>query len=120
MTEVLEPEIQDGLRGFGQTQILFAGSPITSFFTNPLKCGWYGTEVSPYRGAFCMVQEGAGLEDLVGEFLRISYKGTRKINLYCLGETPKISTPISLTRRAWNEIERLSLDEIFVYTQVIR
>lgn len=121
MTQIaLEPEIQDGTRGFGQTQILFDGAPISSFFTNPLRCGWYSTEISPYRGAFCLVKEGAGLENLVGEFLRFTYKGTRKINLYCLAETSNISTPISMTRRAWNEIERLSLGEIFVYTQVIR
>lgn len=120
MIPTLEPEIQDGMRGFEKTQELFAGSPTTSFFTNPLRCTWYGTEVSPYHGAFCVVKEGAGLDDLVGEFIRVTYRGTRKIYLYCVAETPKIPTQLGITRRAWNEIERLSLDEIFVYSQVIQ
>lgn len=115
----LEEEIQYGIRAFPKTQEIFTGEPATSFFANPQRATWYGTAVNPYYGAFCVVQEGEGLGDLVGEFLRITYKQDREISLYCVAETPDIEVPIGLQRRAWNQIERLSLDEILVYMQVI-
>lgn len=115
----LEEEILYGIRGFGATQDLFTGTPLITFLSNPIKCSWYGTEINQNRGAFCLVQEGAELDNLVGEFVRITYK-QREITLYCLAETPEIDTPIAITRRAWSAIERLSLDEIFAYVQVIR
>jgi hypothetical protein len=116
----LELEILHGTRAFPKTQELFEGTPISVFFSNPVQCTWYGSEVSPYRGAFCVVGEGEGLSDLVGEFVQLTYKQERTITLYCLAETPLIEVPLAISRRAWLEIERLSLDEIFVYTQILR
>lgn len=115
---MLEEEILYGKRAFSKTQELFEGSPVSVFFSNPKKATWYGTDVNPHRGAFCVVKEGEGLEDLVGEFLRILYRG-RTINVYCLEETPDIDQPIALSRRAWNQIERLTKTEISIYARVL-
>lgn len=116
---MLEEEILYAKRSFEKTQELFTGAPTTVFFSNPVACSWYGTEVDPTIGAFCVVKEGEGLGDLVGEFLRFLYK-RRTITLYCLAETPLVSTPMAMTRFSWNHIERLSKDEIHVYTRIIR
>lgn len=118
-----EPEIQDGQRAFVTTQDLFAGQPQTIQVANPMDCSWYGTNVDPYRGAFCVVQVGAGLELLVGEF--VSFSVARRhppvtIICYCLGERTEIPTPIAVTRRAWMNLEILPKDEVSVYVATVR
>jgi hypothetical protein len=116
----IEDEILYASRNFDKTQELFTGAPLTAFFPNPVSCSWYGAETNPHRGAFCMVQEGAGFGDLVGEFVRIQYKQRDPIVVYCIAESPEITAPIALARRAWNEIEALFRTEIRVYARVIR
>lgn len=118
VTMLLEPEICDGQRSWPKTQELFIGAPINTLATPPLECGWYSTAQSPYRGAFAMVQEGAGLDDYVGEFLRITNKH-RSISVYCVGTSALIDTPIAITRRAFLALARLGLGELTVYTEIL-
>lgn len=105
----IEPEIQDGQRAFNKTQELFTGTPRITGLKDPIEVSWYGTEISPYRGAFCVVQEGAGYSSLVGEFVRVLPigAGSASVVVYCLAETPEIDTAIALTRRAFAEIDVL-------------
>lgn len=114
----IEPEVQDGLRSFAKTQELFTGVARAPGIINPIDCTWYGAAISPMRGAFCLVQEGAGLEDFVGEFLQVSY-ARRSVAVYCLGETPELPVPLGLTQRAFMGISILPVESIRVYTEVV-
>lgn len=115
---LIEPEICDGQRAWAKTQELFAGSPVNTLASPAIECGWYSTAQSPYRGAFMMVQEGAGLDDYVGEFLRLTYK-QRSISVYCVGTSALIDTPIAVTRRAFLALARLGLRELTVHPEIL-
>lgn len=114
----IEPEIQDGQRALPKTQELFAGQPRITGLKDPVTIGWYGTEVSPYRGAFCFVREGAGYGSLVGEFVRITYR-RRSVICYCLGETPEIEQTVAVTRRAFLELAIPAYAELLGNAEII-
>lgn len=114
----IEPEIQDGSRALKKTQELFTGSPKSLRLSQPVTCSWYGTQIDPMRGAFCMVKEGAGLEDLVGEFLRIRYLN-RSVTCYCLGESAEIGSELATTRRAFQQLDILPKAGLRVYYEAI-
>lgn len=118
MLFAIEPEIQDGSRALSKTQELFTGNPKSLRVVQPIVCSWYGTEVDPHRGAFCMVKEGEGLGELVGEFLRIRYQN-RSVTCYCLGESAEIGTEIATTRRAFQELDILSRSGLRIYYEAL-
>lgn len=104
--------------GFWTTQARWnaaptAGTPIYSTVT----CEWHGTTVDAERGAFCIVPPGGRLATLVGEWLRVTY-GTRSVAVYCHNEADGYSD-LSLTRRAFQALELLSVDEIVVRVEVL-
>lgn len=114
----IEPEILDGMRAFGDTQKLFVGVPKEARFVDPIDCSWYGSAIDQRRGAFAFVKEGAGYEDFVGEFLRLSIE-ERSIVVYCLGATPQIDTPLAIARRCFAEVANLAEELVPAYTQVL-
>lgn len=117
----LEPEIQDGSRAFPKTQELFVGVGVTPGLPNPNQVSWYGTNISPNVGAFALVREGDGLEDLVGEFLSITRAENRAaVRVYVLGEYPELETPIAISRRAFLQIELLPLTPTIAYVEQIQ
>ena len=115
---MIEQEIQDGMRALPKTQELFAGTAKTPIVANPIACSWYGTTIDWRRGAFCYMQEEAGFEDFVGEFVRLT-KGDRSVTVYCLGESPEIETTVAVPRRVFLELGDLYLDEITVYCEIV-
>lgn len=117
-----EPEIRDGQRAMPQTQILFEGSRVPPDVPNPNDVTWYGTNVSPLRGAFGFVREGDGLEDLVGEFLSVRSAVNRNnaVTVYMLGEYPDLEAPIAIARAAFLRIQLLPLTPASCYVERIR
>lgn len=121
MINTKEIEILAGSRAFPQAQIEFAGTPVNLYLPNPMPCSWYGTEVDPNRGCFAMVSESEPqlAEQLVGEFLRVSYRG-RAVHVYCIGSTPEIETPLALSRRAFLALDILPRNRILVFPEVLQ
>jgi hypothetical protein len=93
-----EPEILMGLRAFAKAQQLLAGDVVRTL-AGTVEVGWHGTEADGLQGAFAVVQSGAGLDDLIGEVLRVSYRG-RAVYVY-VGAAVAVPTPLSLARRAF-------------------
>jgi len=115
----LEPEIREGMRAFPTTQQLFKGAIRNSLATNPVEIGWYGTITERHRGAFAIVRDGEGYDDLIGEFLQVSWK-QRRVYVYCIGSTDEIDTPIALYRRAFLGLERLSVETIRARVDILK
>jgi hypothetical protein len=115
---MVEPEIQDGMRAFPTTQTMFQGAPVNTLMRSPLDMSWYDESVDTRRGAFMYVAEGADLDDIVGEFVRIRYQN-QQANVYCLGASSTLSTPIAVNRRVFLVFSRLTIPSISVYPQVI-
>lgn len=115
--EIDEPEILDGSRAWPKTQLLFV-APV-----DPLSkrwetfCSWYDTSISEYEGAFCVIQSGSDMEALVGRHVQINYN-EKDVYLYCVGGA-ELPTPIAITRRAFMELDALSLDSIEVMVQAL-
>lgn len=95
---VAEPELLIGQRAFPESQRLFAGAPFRRLSAR-VEVGWYGTEVHPLAGAFAVVREGADLDDLIGEVIRLSYRG-RESYVYVLAARG-VPTDIAVYRRAF-------------------
>jgi hypothetical protein len=118
----IEPEIQDGQRALPKTQELFEGTGIPPSVPNPNSVGWYGTEISPLRGAFGLVREEDDIGDeFVGQFVKIQHAihTNKSVTVYIIGEYPDLDAPICITRRAYAEIELLPLTPTNAYIEVI-
>lgn len=120
MTE--EEEILIARRAFPDSQRLLDGAILREAFTR-LGVGWHATAVHPERGAFAVVQRGAGLEDLIGEVLRVSLPGSpsaaqRSVVVYCVGSA-LVSSPLSLYRRAFLGLAVLSAEELTCRVDVV-
>jgi hypothetical protein len=113
-----ELEILDGERVFSKTQELFVGAPAETLYSAPVECGWYDEYTSPYRGAFMLVAEGGNYMNLVGEFVRVSYK-QKSVNVYCVASEIELPTPIAIARRPYLSLSRLTVPSLEVYTQVL-
>lgn len=107
-----EPEIQDGSRAWAKAQELFAGPPDSTRQRYDVDCSWYDTSVDDNLGAFCLIQAGHALEEVVGEVVQVKYR-SRTIYVYCIGGAD-IDTPIALTRYAMLQLHDLAVDSIRV------
>lgn len=115
----IEPEIQDGIRCLQKTEVLFNGAAkLPRIYPASVSMSWYGTSVSPLRGSFCLVKEGIGLEDLVGEFVRVSF-GSTHMNLYCLGQNPSLETDIAIPRGRFLNFALLPTASIDVFIDAL-
>lgn len=95
----VEPEILAGRRVFAVTQQLFAGAPLRRL-PERVSVGWHGTDVDAETGAFAVVRQSWGLDDLIGEVLRLTTDTGRVCFVYVLGARD-VPTDISITRRAF-------------------
>ncbi len=113
---IVEPEVLVGRRAFPMAQSLLAGTPADRA-PRLVKAGWFGTEVEREQGSFALVRDGAGLDDLVGEVLKLS-AGEKVVFVYVLG-VRGIPTDIALARRAFLSMGRLSLESIDAIYEVV-
>lgn len=113
---LVEPEILTGRRAFAVTQQLFEGVPVRRL-PALVDVGWYGTETEPETGAFAVVRDGWGLDDLIGEVLKVTV-GQRAVFVYVIGARG-VPTDIALARRAFFAIGRLAHETLPALIEVV-
>lgn len=112
---MIEPEVLHAQRAFATAQQLLAGVPVRQLAQREV--GWYGTETHATQGAFALVRDGVGLDDLIGEVLRVR-AGGREVFVYVMGARG-IPVDIALARRAFLAIGRLSRESIRAVVEVV-
>lgn len=115
MAVLVEPEVGMGRRAFPKAQELLAGVPLRQL-PSRVDVTWHGTETDEETGSFAVVSLD-GDPDLIGEVLRVS-SGGRSVYVYVLGARA-IEAPLSLTRRAFLSIARLSRESVPALVEVI-
>lgn len=101
-------EIPTARRAFSAAQPRLAGAPISPEQT--LSIGWHDTSVNLETGSFAVVQLNAGLDDLIGEIVRVRFAG-RSVFAYVL-DSADVPVQLSLTRRLFAALNRLTLEEL--------
>lgn len=112
-----EQEVLNAQRAFSEAQALLAGEPSTDVLPAELHVGWHDTGVHPETGAFAVVGLDAGLDDWVGEVLRVTANG-RACFVYVMS-VADVPTPLSLARRAFASLSVLSAESILGLVEVI-
>lgn len=113
---VTEPEILIGRRAFPMAQTLLAGVAVRRL-AGRVDVGWYGTETHPEVGAFAVVRDGFGFDDLIGEVLRVT-AARRSVFVYVVGARG-VPTDIALSRRAFFGLGRLSHESLPAIVEVV-
>jgi hypothetical protein len=116
MAEASEPEVLDARRAFPVAQALLAGEPLDALPTE-LAVGWHDTSVHPETGAFAVVGIDSGMDDWIGEVLRVNANG-RACFVYVMGAAD-VPTPLSLARRAFASLSALSAESVLALVDVI-
>lgn len=111
-----EVEIVNGMRAWPESQVALRGATDPSQVFDVLAC-WYDTDIEEHEGAFCLVDVGGPLADLVGDFVRVTHAG-REAFVYCLGQED-LPCEIGLARRAFMALEFLNVSEIDVTVEVV-
>jgi hypothetical protein len=106
------------MKAFGDTQVLFTGTPKEANFVDPVDCSWYGSAIDGRRGSFALVQEDAGYDGFIGEFLQLTTDDA-EISVYCLGATPQISTPLAIARRCFIDLAQLAEESVSTYVRIL-
>lgn len=112
----VEPELLVARRAFPTAQRLLAGVAMRRL-PSRIEVGWFGTEVEPEAGAVAIVRLGAGLDDLIGEVLRVEV-GDRSIFVYVLGARG-IPTDLAVARRAFLALGLLSHEALPAVVEVV-
>lgn len=102
-------------RAFPKAQELLAGVPLRSL--GVMTVGWHDTLTHPKTGSFAVVADGAGLNDLIGEVLRLS-RGEREVFALVFA-TRAVPTSLSLARRAFIGLALPALESIEVLVEVV-
>jgi hypothetical protein len=113
---VTELEIMWGRRAFPRAQELLRGSP-KGLVAGATPVGWYAENVHPEVGAFALVSYSAGLDDLVGDVLRVSVPGA-EVFVYVLG-VRGLPQPVCLARRAFMALTSLHVGELDAAVEVV-
>ena len=111
------PQILDGSRAWSSAQAAFAGTPALAATYILVDTSWYSTELSPFEGAFCLVDSSGPLTDLIGKTVQVTHRG-QKIYVYCVGRAG-LATNFALQRAAFFRLHDLANDEIFVNIAVL-
>ncbi len=112
---MIQTEQIDGARGWADTQDGVNGEIGDPFFSVPTS--WAGTSILP-RGAFAAVAVDGELASLVGDYVRVSFKG-RRIKVYIIGSIESSEYPLILTRRAYAALSTLPTSELSVRVDVL-
>lgn len=112
---IVEQELLDGRRAFPEAQRLFAGVALRRL-PERVDVGWHGTDIDVETGAFAVVRDGAGLDDLIGEILIVSV-GTRSVLVFVMGARA-VPQDISLSRRGFLALGLLAKESIRCVVEV--
>lgn len=113
---VVEQELLDSRRAWPQAQAIFAGTPLRRLASR-VEVGWHGNDVDSETGACAVVRDGAGLDDLIGEVIRVSID-SREAFVWVRGSRG-VPHDISLTRRAMLSLGLLTHESIACVIEVI-
>lgn len=116
----LEPEILLSRRAWAVSQAAFEGG-LLRVAANFEEVGWHSNEVYSETGAIAVVQAGGGLDDLIGEIVRVRRRlpaGDRVVLVYVAGSAA-IPQRFSVTRRAFLYLGNLALEHVVVDLEVI-
>lgn len=111
----IEEEVLWARRAFPKAQELLAGE--ADHLLGRISLGWHHTDISPEAGSFCIVRRGGPYEDLLGDILILTVGLRAPIYVYVLNTAP-IVADISLARRAFLALGRLSHDRIQARVEV--
>ena len=100
MAEAPESKLLDGARSWAASPAAFQTVPDPTRPARYVDAVWYDTVVDKHEGAFCLVRDGAGLDDLKGEIVQIEV-GSRKALVYCVGASREIPTDVAVQRVAF-------------------
>jgi hypothetical protein len=112
-----EPEILDGARAWPEAQAALRGVIDPNRRRWETEAYWYDTAINEHEGAFCMVQAGSEMEDLIGDVVEVRYLD-KTIYVYCVGAAD-LATDYALARTAFFWIELLDRDQISVGVQPV-
>lgn len=115
---VPEPELLVIRRAFPEAQRLLAGTPFSRVGTTT-DVGWHSTETHPELGSsHALVRSDAGLDDLIGEVLRITRGSREPIFVWVIGARD-LPTDVSVARRAFMELGLLSVESVECVVEVV-
>lgn len=103
-----ELEIAAARRAFKTAQDLLSGGPVGP--ETRLDVGWYDSKTNPESGSFAVVALGAGLDDLIGEIVRVTFAG-RVVYVYVL-TSADVPWPMAVYRRVFMALMRPSVGSI--------
>ncbi|MCA1571259.1 MAG: hypothetical protein LC798_13250 [Chloroflexi bacterium] len=116
LVPAVEPEVLWARRAFPMAQELLVGVA-HRMVSSSLETGWHDTRAHPERGAFAVVQRGSEYEELLGEVLIVTYGERTPVYVYC-ANTADVPRPLSLYRRAYLGLTRLSREPIDCIVEV--
>lgn len=114
---IVEQDLLDSRRAWPEAQRIFKG-PALRRLPSRAEVGWHGNEVDIEQGACAVVRAGAGLDDLIGEVLRVSI-GSREAFVWVRGSRG-VPHDVSLTRRAFLALGLLSHESIACVVEVVQ
>lgn len=104
------PELLAARRAFPKAQELLSGGPTGQ--PVPVEVGWYDTGVQAEVGSFGCVATDSGLDDLIGQIVRVRYDN-RQVFVYVLAlVTLPEGVQLGLARRAFIGLARLSVETV--------
>lgn len=114
---IIERELLDSRRAWPESQRIFRGAALRRLPTR-VEVGWHFNEVDPEQGAVAVVRDGAGLDYLIGEILRVAI-GTRQAFVWVRGARG-VPHDLSLTRRAFLAIGLLSHESLACVVEIVQ
>lgn len=111
-----EPELLAIRRAFPKAQELLFSVPLSRIYAGPV--GWHGTQVDPELGSSAaVVRSGAGLDELIGEVLRITVGDRTPVFVYVVGARD-VPTDVSVARRAFMALGLLAVEHVEAIVEV--
>lgn len=104
-------------RSFATAQGLLAGGPVSGLPARLLEVGWHDSSVDAEDGSCAVVQTGAGLDDLVGEVVGVTFGGVT-VYAYVL-TTADVPVVVSVTRRVFAALYRLTPASLLASVAVV-
>jgi len=118
-----ETELYFARLPFPEAQAVFALGGPERGSTRFVPVGWHDTFLDPEEGSVALVREGSGLEELLGERIRVSSQGTanpREVFAYVHDLAPTdLAWDISLSRKLFGHLTLLPTEVLNATVDVI-
>lgn len=112
----IDEEVLLGRRAFAVSQAAWNRAPVRRV-PRFVTVGWYDTVVDAEGGPFALVDRDAGLDDLVGEIIKVSREHL-SVFVYVIGSAD-LEFDFGLARRAFLEISVLANERLPCVLEVV-